>query len=64
MLLTQNIQEIQDTMKRLNLRIICIKECEDSQPYRPANIVNKIIEEKLTNLKKEMSINVQEADRT
>ena len=30
-LLTQNIQEIQDTMKRSNLRIIGIEEDEDSQ---------------------------------
>ena len=28
-LLTQNIQEIQDTMRRPNLRIICIDENED-----------------------------------
>ena len=30
-LLTQNIQEIQDTMKRPNLRIISIEDSEDSQ---------------------------------
>ena len=30
-LLTQNIQEIQDTMRRPNLRIIGIEESEDSQ---------------------------------
>jgi hypothetical protein len=30
-LLNQNDQEIQDTMRRLNLRIICIEESEDSQ---------------------------------
>jgi hypothetical protein len=30
-LLTQNIQETQDSMRRPNLRIICIEECEDSQ---------------------------------
>ena len=30
-LLTQSIQEIQDTMKRTNLRIIGIEENEDSQ---------------------------------
>ena len=30
-LLTQNIQEIQDTMKRQNLRIVGIEESEDSQ---------------------------------
>jgi methyl-accepting chemotaxis protein len=30
-LLIQNMQEIQDTMRKPNLRIICIEESEDSQ---------------------------------
>jgi hypothetical protein len=30
-LLAQNIQEIQDTMRRPNLRITCIEESKDSQ---------------------------------
>jgi len=63
-LLTQNIQEIQDTMKRSNLRIIDIKESEDCQIKWPVNIFNKIIEENFPNLKKEMQINIQEAYRT
>jgi uncharacterized coiled-coil protein SlyX len=33
-LLTQNIQEIQDRIKRLNIRIIGIEESEDSQLKR------------------------------
>ena len=40
-----NIQEIQDTMRRPNLRIIGIDENEDYQLKRPVNIFNKIIEE-------------------
>ena len=36
-ILTQNIQEIQDTMKRPNLRIIGIEQREDSQLKRPVN---------------------------
>jgi hypothetical protein len=48
-------------MKRLNLRIIGIKESENSQLKEPANIFNKIIEENFPNLTKEMSINVEEA---
>ena len=63
-LLTQNIQEIQDTMRRLNLRIISIEEREDSQLKEPISIFNKIIEEKFSNLKKEMPMNIQEAYRT
>jgi hypothetical protein len=37
-LLTQNIQEIQDTMKRPNLWIISIEESEDSQLKEPVDI--------------------------
>jgi uncharacterized coiled-coil protein SlyX len=51
-LITQNIQEIQDTMKRPNLRIIGIEESEDSQVKGPVNIFNKIIEENFPNIKK------------
>ena len=63
-LLTQNIQEIQDTMRRPNLRIIGIEDSEDSQLKGPVNIFNKIIEENFPNLKKEMPMNIQEAYRT
>jgi len=62
-LLPQNIQEIQDTMKRSNLTIIGIEEIKDSQLKGPVNIFNKIIEENLPNLKKEMPMNIQEAYR-
>ena len=62
-LLTQNIQEIQDTMKRPNLRVIRIKENKDSQLKGPENVLNKIIEENFPNLKKEI-IKVKEAYRT
>jgi uncharacterized coiled-coil protein SlyX len=51
-ILTQNIQEIQDTMRRPNLQIIEVDENEDFQLQGPANIFNKIIEEKFPNLKK------------
>lgn len=65
MFLTHIIQEICDTMKRLNLRIIGIEGSEDSQFNRPENMFNKIIEENFRNLKKEMDINIlQEAYRT
>ena len=42
-ILTQSIQEIQDTMRRPNLRIIGVDENEDFQLKGPANIFNKII---------------------
>jgi chromosome segregation ATPase len=52
-ILTQNIQEIQDTMRRPNLQIIGVDENEDFQLKGPANIFNNIIEENFPNLKKE-----------
>ena len=63
-ILTQNIQVIQDTMRRPNLRIIGIDENEDFQLKGPANIFNKIIEENFPNIKKEMPMIIQEAYRT
>ena len=60
MILTQNIQETQDTIRRPNLRIIGIDENEDFQLKGPVNIFNKIIEENFHNLKKEMPKNIQD----
>ena len=54
-LLTQNIQEIQDKIKRPNLRTTGIEENEASQFKGPENIFNRIIEENSPNLKKEMA---------
>ena len=59
-ILTQNIQEIQDTMKRQNLGIIGREETEESQLQWPANILNKLIEENFPKLNKEMPISIQE----
>jgi hypothetical protein len=63
-ILTQNTQEMQDTMRRQNVWIIGVDENEDFQLKEPANIFNKIIEEKFPNLKKDMPMNIQEAHRT
>jgi chromosome segregation ATPase len=63
-ILTQNIQEIQDAMRRPNLQIIGVDENEDFRFKGPANIFNKIIEENFPNLNKEMPMNIQEAYRT
>jgi hypothetical protein len=61
--LTQDLQEIQDTMKRPNLRIIGIDENEDFLLKGSVNIFNKIIEN-FPILKKEIPMNIQEAYRT
>ena len=60
----QNIQEIWDTMKRPNLRIIGIEEGEVSQIKVPEKMFNKIVQENFPNLKKEMTINIKEGYRT
>jgi hypothetical protein len=62
-ILTQNTQEIQETMRRPNLWIIGVDENEDFQIKGPANIFNKIIEENFPNLKREMPMNIQETYR-
>ena len=51
-------------MRRPNLRIIGREEREDFHLKGPVNIFNKIIEENFPNLKKEMPMNIQEANRT
>ena len=51
-------------MRRPNRRTIGIAEGDNFQPKIPVNIFNKIIEEKFPNIKKEMTVNIQEAYRT
>jgi len=62
--LNQNIQEIQDTLRRPKLRIMGIKKSDNSQLKGPVNIFNKIIEENFPNLNKEVFMNIQETYRT
>jgi hypothetical protein len=61
---TQSIQEIQDTMRRPNIRTIGIDKKEDFQLKGPVNIFDKITEENFPNLRKVMPMNIQEAYRT
>ena len=51
-ILTQNIQEIQDTMTRSILRIKSTDEKEVFQLKGPVNIINKIVEENFPTLNK------------
>jgi hypothetical protein len=51
-------------MIRPNLRIIGIEESEEFQLNGSVNIFNKIIEEHFPNVKKVISMNIQEAYRT
>jgi hypothetical protein len=51
-------------MRRPNLRITGIEKSEDSQVKGSVNNFNKLLKENVPNLKKEMSMNIQEAYRT
>ena len=62
--LTQNIQEIWNTVKKPNLRIIMREEGAGLQLKGPENIFDKIMEENFPKLKKGYPVKVQEAYRT
>ena len=51
MILTQNMQEIQDSKRRPNLQIIGIDENGEFQLKAPVNIFTKITEENFPNQK-------------
>jgi hypothetical protein len=60
----KKMQELIDSIKRPNLRIMGIEEGEEVQAKGMCNIFNKIITENFQNLEKSMLIQVQEASRT
>ena len=63
-ILIQNIQEIQDTLRRPNLRIIGVDENEDFQLKGPVNMFNKIIEEKFPREAHEHTRSLQNSKQT
>jgi hypothetical protein len=58
------MQELTDSIKKLNLRIMGIEKREEVQAEVIYNIFNKIITAIFPNLQKVMSIQVQKASRT
>jgi hypothetical protein len=58
------MQELTDSIKRPNLRILGIEEGEEVQAKGMYNIVKKIIIENFPNVEKTMPIQVQKASRT
>jgi chromosome segregation ATPase len=60
----RNMEELNYSIKRPNLRIIGIKKGEEVQTKGICNIFNKIITENFPNLEKVLPIQVQEASRT
>jgi hypothetical protein len=60
----RNMQELSNSIKRPNLRIMGIEEGEEVQVKGTCNTFNKIITENFQNLKKVLLTEVQEASRT
>jgi type IV secretory pathway VirB4 component len=60
----RNMEELTNSIKRLNLKIMGIEDGEEFQAKEICNIFNKIITENYPNLQKVMSIQVQENSRT
>jgi chromosome segregation ATPase len=60
----KKMQELTDSTKRPNLRIMGIEEGEEVQAKGMCNVFSKIITENFPNLEKTMPIQVQEASRT
>jgi hypothetical protein len=60
----RNMQEVTNTIKRPNLRIMGIEEGEEVQTKRICNVFNKIITENFPNLEKVMPIQVQDTKQT
>jgi hypothetical protein len=58
------MQELTDSTKRPNLRIMGIEQREEVQAKGMCNTVNKIIPEYFPNLEKDIPIQMQEASRT
>jgi hypothetical protein len=58
------MQELTDSIKRPNPRLMVIEEGEEVQAKGMCNILNKIITETFPDLEKTMPIHVQEASRT
>jgi archaeosine-15-forming tRNA-guanine transglycosylase len=60
----KKMQELTESIKRPNLRIMGIEEGEEVQAKGMHNIFYKIITEDFPNLQKTMPIHIQEASRT
>ena len=57
-----NIRELSDSLKRNNIRIIGVPE-DEGREKGVENLCEQIIAEKLSNLRKEKNIKIQEAQR-
>ena len=60
----QSPQELRDYVKRPNLRLIGIPECDGENEPKLENTLQDIIQENFSNLKRQAYIQVQEIQRT
>ncbi|KAL0597970.1 LINE-1 retrotransposable element ORF1 protein [Plecturocebus cupreus] len=60
----QNLQKIWDYVKRPNLRLIGVSECDEENESKLENTLQDIIQENFPNLARQANIQVQEIQRT
>ncbi|KAL0588996.1 LINE-1 retrotransposable element ORF1 protein [Plecturocebus cupreus] len=60
----QGLQEIWDYMKRPNIRLIGVPECDEENESKLENTLQDIIQENFPNLARQANIQVQEIQRT
>ena len=60
----QSLQEIWDYVKRPNLRLIGVPECDGENESKLENTLQDIIQENFPNLARQANIQVQEIQRT
>ena len=60
----QSLQDIWDYVKRPNLRIIGVPECDEENESKMENTLQDIIQENFPNLARQANIQVQEIQRT
>ena len=60
----QNLQEIWDYVKRPNLPLIGVPECDRKNESKLENTLQDIIQENFPNLAKHAKLQVQEIERT
>ena len=60
----QSLQEIWNYVKRPNLRLIGVPECDEENESKPGNTIQDIIWENFCNLARQANIQLQEVQRT
>ncbi|KAL0589083.1 LINE-1 retrotransposable element ORF1 protein [Plecturocebus cupreus] len=60
----QSLQEIWDSVKRPNLRLIGVPECDEENESKLENTLQDVIQESFPNLARQANIQVQEIQRT